>query len=183
MAGRSLDTAYGEPELLLTPTFRRGKWMPRRNRVLRHDPQRKQETSVNARTAIFAALLLGFSHGAASAASALEGRWIRECGDGRYCRVLVTSTGSSSFDVLFVLTQPSTKGTPLDTDSSAPDPTICEWNARIRQQGSADVLKGNGLTARMDGEKLSIIGIPSKCAEPGSSATFDRDDVEEFNDL
>lgn len=136
-----------------------------------------------ARTVIFATLLLGFSHSAASAASAFEGRWIRECGDGRYCRLLVTSTDPSSFDVFFVLTQPSTKGTPLDTDSGVPDPTICEWNARIRQQGSADILKGNGLTARMDGGKLSVTGIPSKCKEPGPSATFDRDDVDEFNDL
>lgn len=139
---------------------------------------------MTARIAIFATLLLGFSHGAASAASALEGRWIRECGEGRYCRLLLTSTGTSSFDVHFVLTRPSTKGTPLDTDDTAPDPTICEWNAQMRQQGSTDVLKGKGgLVARMEDGKLSLAGIPPKCAEPGPSATFDRDDVDEFNDL
>jgi hypothetical protein len=142
------------------------------------------ETSMTARTAILAAILLGFCNGSASAASDLEGRWIRDCGDGRYCRLLVTGTGPSSFDVFFVLTQPSTKGTPLDTDASAPDPTICEWKAEIRQHGSAEVPKGaGGLTARMDGGKLAVSGIPSKCSEPGSSATFERDEVDDCGDL
>jgi hypothetical protein len=139
---------------------------------------------MTARTAILAAILLGLGHGAASAASELEGRWIRECGDGTYCRLLVTSTGPSSFDVFFVLTRPSSKDTPLDVHSSDPDPTICEWNAGMRRQGAGDILSGDGgLTARMDGGRLSMTGIPSKCPEPGSSATFGRDDADDFGDI
>ncbi len=139
---------------------------------------------MTARTAILAAMLFGIGHGTASAASDIEGRWIRDCGDGKYCRLLITGTDPTSFDVFFLLTQPSTKGTPLDADGSAPDSTICEWSAGMSRQGSTDVLKGKGgLTARMEDEKLSLTGIPSKCAEPGASATFDRDNVDEFNDL
>ncbi len=118
-----------------------------------------------------------------AAQSDFEGRWIRNCGQETYCRLLINKADDSSFEVFFVHTQPSTKGTPLDTDASAPDPTICEWSAEIRQQGSTDVLTGNGLTARMEGGKLAVTGIPSTCSEPGSSATFERDNADEFGDL
>jgi hypothetical protein len=121
---------------------------------------------------------------AAAAASDFEGRWIRACGNAVYCRIFLSSTGPSSFDIFFVQTQPSTKGTPLDTDANAPEPTICEWSSPMRYQAKKDTLTGKGgLTARVVNGKLSLTGISAKCAEPGPKATFDRDDADDFGDL
>lgn len=133
------------------------------------------------RIAILATGIL-FAGAHPSAASDIEGRWIRDCGRGEYCRVHIEKTGASSYSISFMHTQPSGKGTILDTGSE-PDPLICGWDDTLAADG-ADGVSQSGLTASLTaGGKLELSGISAKCREPGKSATFDRDDADELGDI
>lgn len=118
----------------------------------------------------------------ASGASEIEGRWIRECGDEKFCRINIERTGRSTYAIQFMHTQPSTKGTILDKGGE-PDPSICGWDD-IMAARNDDGVATSGLTAhpRADGT-LALSGIPSDCGGLGKSAIFYRDDVDEMGDI
>jgi len=133
------------------------------------------------RIAILATGIL-FAGAHPSAASDIEGRWIRDCGKEKYCRVSIEKTGKSSYSISFMHTQPSGKGTITDKGSE-PDPLICGWDDTLAANG-ADGVSKSGLTARVTPSgRLELSGMPAKCREPGNAATFDRDDVDEIGDI
>lgn len=139
------------------------------------------ETMTSIKIAVTAAILAITTFGMAEA-SGIEGRWIRECGEGTFCRLSIERTGKSSYAIVFMHTRPSGRGTPTD-NGSEPDPTICEWHESLAARGS-DGVSPSGLTARpMADGRINLSGIPDKCKKPGRAAVFDRDEVDEFGDI
>jgi hypothetical protein len=123
------------------------------------------------RNAILVAALALTTTPAAAAKKDFEGHWIRDCGEGTYCRVLLKSSGKS-YDLYFGWTSPS---------MSASDG--CDWNAKVNYKSGADTLIGKGgLTAKIKGDKLILSGMPSNCPRPGKEATFERDSVDDIVD-
>jgi hypothetical protein len=122
------------------------------------------------RTSLLCSILALSSASALAASRDFEGYWIRDCGQQTYCRVAVQGDGKSSYDVFFEHTSPS-------------QPSLCNWNAKVKYQKSDDMLAGKGgMTARIESGKLHLSGIPGKCKQPGREGTFERDQVDEYMD-
>lgn len=133
------------------------------------------------RIAVIAAATL-LSGGSASAAAEIEGHWIRECGAEKFCRINIERTGRSTYAIYFVHTRPSVRGTILEKGNE-PDPTICGWKDTLAARG-ADGISASGLTAhpRPDGTLL-LSDIHADCGGLGKSSVFNRDDVDDMNDI
>lgn len=133
---------------------------------------------MNARATALAIAALFSSPALAGGPEDLSGRWIRECGDGAYCRLLVDQAGDR-FELTFVLTSPPPPVVP------PPDTEACEWKATLSWNADATALQGKGgLRLRADGTgRLALSGAPATCGESTTSGTFDRDDVDEFSDF
>jgi hypothetical protein len=122
------------------------------------------------RIALICSILALSSTSANAAGRDFEGYWIRDCGQETYCRLAIQGGGKSGYDIYFEHTSPS-------------QPSLCNWNTRVKYQKSGNMLEGKGgMTARIEGGKLHLSGIPGKCKQPGSEGVFERDQVDEYMD-
>lgn len=106
-----------------------------------------------------------------------EGRWIKECGQGKYCRLLIEKNGVG-YKLIYMITDPANSGAGGS----------CEWTARMRLEPKQGRLKPESGSAdyafTMSGDRLTLKGQPPGiCGRRKTPETFDRDEADEFGDI
>lgn len=128
------------------------------------------------------AVICSLTAGSVAASDGLEGRWIKPCGEDTWCRLYVERIDEDTIQMSFAHTRPSTQGTIVD-EGNQPDPEICSWSETLSVQQNI-ARSANGMSAEIGQSGLLLLsGISEDCEQPGREATFERDEVDEINDI